>query len=72
MEFRITNLYPGEVNTPILNNRKIASLSRAYRESILQPDDVATVILKYANSLNEFTYLSWLSNLLQTIFCVTS
>ena len=42
---RITNLYPGEVNTPILNNRKVPP-SQEHRESILQPDDVATVILK--------------------------
>ena len=42
---RVTNIYPGEVNTPILNNRK-APPTQDHKESILQPDDVASVILK--------------------------
>ena len=42
---RVTNIYPGEVNTPILNNRK-APPTQEHKESILQPDDVASVILK--------------------------
>ena len=41
---RITNLYPGEVNTPILENRKQPP-SDEHRESILQPEDVASVVL---------------------------
>lgn len=42
---RVTNIYPGEVNTPILNNRKVPP-TQEHKESILQPDDVASVILK--------------------------
>ena len=41
---RVSNLYPGEVNTPILDNRK-APPSAEHRESILQSEDVASVIL---------------------------
>lgn len=41
---RISNLYPGEVNTPILNNRKIPPV-KEHRESILQPEDIASTIL---------------------------
>lgn len=40
---RITNLYPGEVNTPILDNRKQPP-SNEHRESILQAEDVASVV----------------------------
>ena len=42
---RVTNIYPGEVNTPILNNRKVPP-TQEHKESILQPDDVASMILK--------------------------
>ena len=35
----------GEVNTPILNNRKVPP-TQEHKESILQPDDVASMILK--------------------------
>ena len=42
---RVTNIYPGEVNTPILNNRKVPP-TQEHKESILQPDDVVSVILK--------------------------
>jgi NADP-dependent 3-hydroxy acid dehydrogenase YdfG len=41
---RISNLYPGEVNTPILENRKEPP-GEDYRRSILQAEDVASVIL---------------------------
>ena len=41
---RVSNLYPGEVNTPILDNRK-SPPSQEHRDSILQPKDVASVIL---------------------------
>ena len=45
---RVSNLYPGEVNTPILDNRK-APPSVEHRESILQSEDVASVILTLCN-----------------------
>jgi len=41
---RISNLYPGEVNTPILENRKEPP-GEEHRQSILQAEDVASVIL---------------------------
>jgi NADP-dependent 3-hydroxy acid dehydrogenase YdfG len=41
---RISNLYPGEVNTPILENRKEPP-GEDHRRSILQAEDVASVIL---------------------------
>ncbi|MAH25628.1 MAG: oxidoreductase [Opitutae bacterium] len=41
---RISNLYPGEVNTPILENRKQPP-GEEHRKSILQAEDVASVIL---------------------------
>jgi NADP-dependent 3-hydroxy acid dehydrogenase YdfG len=41
---RISNLYPGEVNTPILENRKQPP-GEEHRQSILQAEDVASVIL---------------------------
>ncbi|MCO8121471.1 SDR family oxidoreductase [Stieleria sp. TO1_6] len=41
---RITNVYPGEVNTPILDNRP-APVSQEHKDSILQPEDIASVIL---------------------------
>jgi NAD(P)-dependent dehydrogenase (short-subunit alcohol dehydrogenase family) len=40
---RITNIYPGEVNTPILNER-IVPPTPEHRASILQPEDVAEVV----------------------------
>ena len=42
---RISNIYPGEVNTPILENRKEPP-GEEHRKSILQAEDVATVILQ--------------------------
>ena len=41
---RITNVYPGEVNTPILDNRPVP-VSQQHKESILQPEDIASVIV---------------------------
>ncbi len=41
---RITNVYPGEVNTPILENRP-TPVSQQHKESILQPEDIATVVV---------------------------
>ena len=40
---RITNLYPGEVNTPILEKRKNPP-SEEHRSNILQSDDIASVV----------------------------
>ncbi|SMP38802.1 NADP-dependent 3-hydroxy acid dehydrogenase YdfG [Neorhodopirellula lusitana] len=40
---RITNVYPGEVNTPILENRPVP-VSDEHKESILQPEDIAKVV----------------------------
>ena len=44
---RITNLYPGEVDTPILNERP-QPLSAEHRATILQPEDVAAAVLMVA------------------------
>ncbi|MEO1526253.1 MAG: SDR family oxidoreductase [Planctomycetota bacterium] len=41
---RITNVYPGEVNTPILENRP-TPVSQEHKDSILQPEDIASVVL---------------------------
>lgn len=41
---RITNVYPGEVNTPILENRP-TPVSEEHKRSILQPEDVAAVVV---------------------------
>ena len=41
---RVTNVYPGEVNTPILENRP-APVSQEHKDSILQPEDIASVVL---------------------------
>ena len=41
---RITNVYPGEVNTPILENRP-SPVSQEHKDSILQPEDIASVVL---------------------------
>jgi NADP-dependent 3-hydroxy acid dehydrogenase YdfG len=41
---RITNLYPGEVNTPILDERP-QPVSDAHRAAILQPEEVAQLVL---------------------------
>jgi NADP-dependent 3-hydroxy acid dehydrogenase YdfG len=41
---RLTNLYPGEVNTPILEHRP-TPVSDEHRQRILQPDEVAELVL---------------------------
>jgi NADP-dependent 3-hydroxy acid dehydrogenase YdfG len=41
---RVTNLYPGEVNTPILLNRPVP-VSEEHKAKILDPDDIASVIV---------------------------
>lgn len=40
---RITNVYPGEVNTPILDNRP-TPVSQEHKDAILQPEDIAGII----------------------------
>lgn len=41
---RITNIYPGEVNTPLLDERPVA-VSADQRAAMLQPEDVAAMIV---------------------------
>jgi NADP-dependent 3-hydroxy acid dehydrogenase YdfG len=41
---RVSNIYPGEVDTPILENRP-TPITEAHRQTILQPDDVAQAVL---------------------------
>lgn len=41
---RVTNVYPGEVNTPILDKRPVP-VTAEHRAAILQPDDIASVVL---------------------------
>jgi NAD(P)-dependent dehydrogenase (short-subunit alcohol dehydrogenase family) len=41
---RVTNVYPGEVNTPILENRPVP-VSDEHKAAILQPEDVAAMVL---------------------------
>lgn len=44
---RVSNIYPGEVDTPILHNRP-QPISEAQRQQILQPEDVAAAVLLVA------------------------
>jgi NADP-dependent 3-hydroxy acid dehydrogenase YdfG len=44
---RITNIYPGEVETPILNDRPV-KVSAEHRARILQPEDVAAAVVMIA------------------------
>ena len=44
---RITNVYPGEVNTPILENRP-KPVSDEHKARILQPEDVGELVLTIA------------------------
>lgn len=44
---RVTNVYPGEVNTPILENRP-TPVSDAHKAAILQPEDVGQLVLAIA------------------------
>lgn len=44
---RITNIYPGEVETPILDNRPVP-VTAEHRAKILQPEDVAAAVLMIA------------------------
>jgi NADP-dependent 3-hydroxy acid dehydrogenase YdfG len=45
---RVTNVYPGEVETPILDNRPVP-VSAEHRARILQPEDVAAAVLMIAH-----------------------
>ena len=45
---RITNVYPGEVETPILENRP-NPVSDEHRARILQPEDIAPLVWTIAN-----------------------
>ncbi len=44
---RVTNVYPGEVNTPILDKRPVP-VSAEHKAQILQPEDIAAMILAIA------------------------
>ena len=44
---RVTNLYPGEANTPILENRP-EPVSDERKAAMLQPEDIAAVVLTIA------------------------
>jgi NADP-dependent 3-hydroxy acid dehydrogenase YdfG len=44
---RITNVYPGEVETPILDARPVP-VSAEHRARILQPSDIASVLVAIA------------------------
>ncbi len=44
---RVTNVYPGEVETPILDDRPVP-VSAEHRARILQPEDVADAVLMVA------------------------
>ena len=44
---RITNIYPGEVNTDILDQRKMPP-DQSHRSSILQPVDIASIVVNLA------------------------
>jgi NADP-dependent 3-hydroxy acid dehydrogenase YdfG len=45
---RVTNVYPGEVNTPILENRP-QPVSEEHKAAILQPEDVGALIVSIAS-----------------------
>ena len=44
MGIRVTNIYPGEVETPILDNRPVP-VTAEHRARILQPEDCAEVVM---------------------------
>jgi NADP-dependent 3-hydroxy acid dehydrogenase YdfG len=44
---RVVNVYPGEVNTPILDHRP-TPVTEEHRQRILQPEDVANVLTSLA------------------------
>jgi NAD(P)-dependent dehydrogenase (short-subunit alcohol dehydrogenase family) len=44
---RVSNVYPGEINTPILDDRPV-KVSDEHKAQILQPEDVAAAVLMIA------------------------
>jgi len=44
---RVSNIYPGEINTPILDDRPV-KVSDEHKASILQPEDVTAAVLMVA------------------------
>jgi NADP-dependent 3-hydroxy acid dehydrogenase YdfG len=44
---RVTNIYPGEVDTPILDHRPVP-VTAEHRAKILQPEDVAAALVMIA------------------------
>ena len=44
---RVSNVYPGEVNTPLLDSRPV-QVSEQHRAAILQPEDVGAAVLMIA------------------------
>lgn len=44
---RVTNIYPGEVETPILDNRPVP-VDAEHRARILQPEDLASLVVTIA------------------------
>ena len=48
MGIRITNIYPGEVETPILDHRPVP-VTAEYRARILQPEDIAAAVVMIAS-----------------------
>lgn len=45
---RVTNVYPGEVDTPILDQRP-TPVTEEHRQSILRPEDIAQVVVELAS-----------------------
>jgi NADP-dependent 3-hydroxy acid dehydrogenase YdfG len=48
MGIRITNIYPGEVETPILDHRPVP-VTAEHRARILQPEDIAAALVMIAS-----------------------
>jgi NADP-dependent 3-hydroxy acid dehydrogenase YdfG len=46
---RVTNVYPGEVDTPILEQRPVP-VSEEHRASILKPEDIASIVVTLAEA----------------------
>ncbi|MEZ6102301.1 MAG: SDR family oxidoreductase [Pirellulaceae bacterium] len=45
---RVTNIYPGEVETPILDQRPVP-VSQEHRQRILQPEDIGQLVVAIAS-----------------------
>jgi NADP-dependent 3-hydroxy acid dehydrogenase YdfG len=46
---RVTNVYPGEVDTPILEQRPVP-VSEEHRQSILKPEDIAHIVVSLVDT----------------------